>query len=521
MPEAASLAHMLAPVRSAGKSSRDVKPDSVPHKLRSEKADSAIKSDNGSIPEQSVHEKDQGPDDFDRVLSRKIDGQKEQSLDEHSQGNTVLAETAELNLTRNMSCSGPAQGTNLFENTDEQCTPEQAVAEINSSLKNTGDIQLAENAGIMGETMNPASQMKGQSSEQSQGVPVQLTVSEEKPVSAKITAEAEPPVDGKQLQGQKAVMTENMDVSRNNNAERKQFHAPEATEQIPKQLSNESDLEIRPVGTGQDKSVHPDFQAVLRGARGEQQQNFQSQSDNSGAAGQFQGETPDIKDSRGIPFEAETSLDGYDETPKGFDVRNVQSMLHSAEPAENASLSALEAPARTGIHSNIPQAEITKPVDQILHHLSLVSVSGTQQRIKLTLTPEHLGTVRITFNQTEGEVVGLLEVQKNQTRREVEQALPQLISAIQSSGVQVRRIEVVQWNASQDSAEDETAEDSDYSATGQFRDESSSNSSESGMLGNARFAGHGEKTSQLSQISEQDDPIYDAGVTEGGLNMFI
>ena len=120
-------------------------------------------------------------------------------------------------------------------------------------------------------------------------------------------------------------------------------------------------------------------------------------------------------------------------------------------------------------------------------------MSGPQQRIQLTLTPEHLGTIRITFNQTEDEVVGILEVQKNQTRREVEQALPQLISAMQSSGVQVRRIEVVQWNAGQDSVEDGTAKESEYSAAGQFYDESSSNSSESEMLGNARFSGNGPK----------------------------
>jgi flagellar hook-length control protein FliK len=206
---------------------------------------------------------------------------------------------------------------------------------------------------------------------------------------------------------------------------------------------------------------------------------------------------------------------------KGFEVRNVQSMLHSAEPSENASISALEAPARTGVHSNIPQTESVKPVDQILQHVSSISVSGPQQRIQLTLTPEHLGTVRITFNHTEDEVVGLLEVQKNQTRRDIEQSLPELVSAMQSNGVQVRRIEVVQWNAGQDSVEDGAAKEAGYSAADRFYDESSSDSSESGVFESTRFDRHDQKSSQLSQTADPNNTRYNTGVNETGLNMFI
>jgi flagellar hook-length control protein FliK len=554
MPQTTSLAHILAPVKTANQAAGNLKSYGEVHKSKPNRPDLMTDGENVENPSRSVHTKGRRPDDFDKVLSRKIDERKEPTPDEHSQENTTSTETpdeysqenavsvetpdeysqenvasvetGDFNLTQHMCCSAPDQGNNPLENTDGQSTPEQPVAEVSNPLNNADTIQLAANTGVMGETMNPVNQTNGQPSEQSQETTVQSTVPREEPVSVKITAEAELPVDEKQVPAPKMAMTVSADVSRdndiqNNTTESKQFQIPEAAGQMPKQQSDESDLEIRPVRADQDKSIHPDLQAVLRSSRQEQQQGFRSQPENSDATGQFQDETQDIKDPKVVPFEAETFIDEQDGISKGFEIRNTQSVLHSADPAENASLSALEAPARTGVHSNIQQDETIKPVDQILQHLNSISVSGPQQRIKLTLTPEHLGTIRITFNQTEGEVIGLLEVQKNQTRRDVEQSLPQLISAMQSSGVQVRRIEVVQWNAGQDNVGDGTAKESDYSAADQFGDGSSSNSSESEVLRDARSARDGQESTQFSQVSEKDGPIYNADITEGGLNMFI
>ncbi len=150
-----------------------------------------------------------------------------------------------------------------------------------------------------------------------------------------------------------------------------------------------------------------------------------------------------------------------------------------------------------------------------------MSVSGPQQRIQLTLTPEHLGTIRITFNQVEDEVVGVLEVQKGQTRREVEQSLPQLISAMQNTGVQVRRIDVVQWNVNQGAVEDGAAKESDYFAAGQFYDESSANSSESEVFENRNFDGNGPELSSSGEIPEPNSRNYSFGDNESGLNVFI
>ena len=523
MPEAASLAHMLMPVKPVNDSAGNLKSDGMPYKLRPDRADSAINDDN-LIPGRPTHKTDQGPDDFDKVLSRKIDGQKEQTPDEHPHENAAPAEPAGFSPTRCPGYLAPGHENNPLGNMGEQSVPEQAGSEIAVLLKNSEDIQSVATSGVISEAMTPQNQPNTQSSARAQEVTANLTVpqsgrGQEGPVVESLTAGTELSVGEKQASVSIPAMVDSAAVSQSNETAGEQFQVPEATEQ--KQLSHASDSELQPLRANQDKPVHPDPQVASQGTRQEQRQGFQSQSDNPGTPDQFQDKTPAIKEPQGVPVESEAFLGEHDETPKGFEIRNVQSVLHSAEPSENASFSALEAPSRTGNHSHTPPVETAKPVDQIVQHLSSITVSGAQQRIRLTLTPEDLGTVRITFNQSEGEVVGLLEVQKNQTRREVEQALPQLISAMQSSGVQVRRIEVVQWDAGRDSAEDGTTKDPDYSAAGQFYDESSPHSSESEMSGNIRSAGGGQKSSQLSGISGLESPIEGVDTTGDGLNMFI
>ena len=478
MSETASLAHMLTPVRSANQSSRDIKPE------------------DNAIPGQSAT--DNGFEDFDKVLSRKIDRQKESTPDEPSQENTTSAETPSSN---------PAQDPDSNPgNNGEQGEPEQA----GNPSENIDDVQLAATISVMGEAVSQKDPLNKPLTGQRQGETAQTATPLEKSVPANIAAEVKPLANGEEVLPQKQVMAENTGVSESHNPDNKQMPTPDSTEPMPKQLGNAPEPESQlPNRTQQDKSVQPDFQATLRDTQQQPQQGFQSQSNNSGTADSFQGET---QHPQGVPLEAEISPDSL----KGFEVQNVESMLHVAEPAENASLSASQAPARTGIQSNMPQIEAAKPVDQIVQHLSSISVSGAQQRIKLTLTPENLGTIRITFNQTEGEIVGILEVQKNQTRRQVEQALPQLISAMQNSGVQVRKIEVVQWNTNQDSTENGDMKGSDYSAAEQFHDESAPESSENIYAGE-----QGKKPSKLGENTGYESPIYGGDTIENGLNLFI
>ncbi len=115
--------------------------------------------------------------------------------------------------------------------------------------------------------------------------------------------------------------------------------------------------------------------------------------------------------------------------------------FRAAEP-----MSALTAPAQAATVQAVGQAASVRPVDQIVQNFQLRTF-GVEQEVRMTLAPQELGAIRLTFRQVDGEVVGLLEVQKNDTRRDIEQSLGQLTAAMENAGVQMRRIEVVPWTS--------------------------------------------------------------------------
>ncbi len=88
------------------------------------------------------------------------------------------------------------------------------------------------------------------------------------------------------------------------------------------------------------------------------------------------------------------------------------------------------------------------PTEQIVDAVKTQDVSPSRQ-INISLNPAELGRVRISFQQSNGEITGLIEVERAQTRYDVEKNMPQIVASIQDSGVQVKRIDVVQDNNSQ------------------------------------------------------------------------
>ena len=87
---------------------------------------------------------------------------------------------------------------------------------------------------------------------------------------------------------------------------------------------------------------------------------------------------------------------------------------------------------------------VARPIDQIVQTLQLRTF-GAESQVRMTLVPETLGAIRMTFRQTDGQLVGLLEVQKAETRNEIERSIGQLAAAMETAGLQVRRIEVTPW----------------------------------------------------------------------------
>ena len=78
-----------------------------------------------------------------------------------------------------------------------------------------------------------------------------------------------------------------------------------------------------------------------------------------------------------------------------------------------------------------------------------ISQQGTDRQITVRLNPPELGKVLISFQQRNAELTGFMEVNKTQTRFEIEQALPQLIRNLADCGIQIKRLEVVLSNEQQ------------------------------------------------------------------------
>jgi flagellar hook-length control protein FliK len=70
------------------------------------------------------------------------------------------------------------------------------------------------------------------------------------------------------------------------------------------------------------------------------------------------------------------------------------------------------------------------------------SFSTDSKQITIRLNPPELGKVFIRFRQEDTNITGLLEVDKTQTKYQIEQALPQIIQNLQDSGIQIKRLEV-------------------------------------------------------------------------------
>jgi flagellar hook-length control protein FliK len=104
----------------------------------------------------------------------------------------------------------------------------------------------------------------------------------------------------------------------------------------------------------------------------------------------------------------------------------------------------------------------TNVATQIQEHIHSSLRAGDQQ-ITIRLHPPELGKVLVRFQEQDDQIIGLLEVSKTQTRYEIEQALPQIIRNLQGSGVEIKRLEVVLTdNSEQQAYKDQTLQDGSF-----------------------------------------------------------
>jgi len=107
--------------------------------------------------------------------------------------------------------------------------------------------------------------------------------------------------------------------------------------------------------------------------------------------------------------------------------------------AEQTSASAQTAKAAGNASPGNAFANVSEQLQESIH----TSLRQGDQQLTIQLNPPELGRVFIKFQEQGNQITGLLEVDRAQTRYEIEQALPQIIRNLAECGVQIKRLEVV------------------------------------------------------------------------------
>jgi len=122
-----------------------------------------------------------------------------------------------------------------------------------------------------------------------------------------------------------------------------------------------------------------------------------------------------------------------------------QAELTAVSEGDSTSAS-VRLPTQTPNISGFDAASLRSPVqdvgEQILSSVH-ASLARADKQVQIRLDPPELGSVLVRIAEQGDQIRGILEVSRDQTRREIEQALPQVLKGLQEAGVQVRRLEVV------------------------------------------------------------------------------
>jgi len=103
---------------------------------------------------------------------------------------------------------------------------------------------------------------------------------------------------------------------------------------------------------------------------------------------------------------------------------------------------------------NASSANVSASVSEQIQESLRASLARPDQHITIRLNPPELGTVLIKFHEQDSQITGVLEVNKSQTRAEIQQALPEIVRNLQELGVNIRRLEVILTNGQERQALD-------------------------------------------------------------------
>jgi len=137
------------------------------------------------------------------------------------------------------------------------------------------------------------------------------------------------------------------------------------------------------------------------------------------------------------------------------------------------------------------------------------SFSTDSKQITIRLNPPELGKVFIRFRQEDTNITGLLEVDKTQTKYQIEQALPQIIQNLQDSGIQIKRLEVA---LAQQDQQDPLPDQSTHQDWFQQRSFPGYDTSDSGKSVNLFLT---------NAANSQDNPTYPVQVAGDSINILV
>jgi flagellar hook-length control protein FliK len=118
---------------------------------------------------------------------------------------------------------------------------------------------------------------------------------------------------------------------------------------------------------------------------------------------------------------------------------NVQAHLTEQIQTSTENTKTAETPKQS-LPSDV-SVDVGKQILESIHNS--ISRQGSDQQITIRLNPPELGKVFIKFQEQDNQITGLMEVSKNQTRFEIEQALPQIVRNLADSGIHIKRFDVV------------------------------------------------------------------------------
>ncbi|MDI6448162.1 flagellar hook-length control protein FliK [Anaerobaca lacustris] len=198
-------------------------------------------------------------------------------------------------------------------------------------------------------------------------------------------------------------------------------------------------------------------------------------------------ETPDLKSAEPLPSPIELTVSS-ETGPAGGSPRLSVQMPSGAGP-DAASLRS-------------PVQDIGEQILSSVH----ASMARADKQVQIRLNPPELGSVLVRIQETNEQVRGIIEVIRDETRREIERALPQVLKGLQDAGVQVRRLEVVVSDqpdrglGKEQSQQDAWAQQQDSARQGHRPHDTSSHFAGTGRSLGAAHRGHSAAHDSASSI---------------------